>query len=98
MVNCRCGIPDWQRLRLSLGLSRPKMARLLCIGVRTVYQIETQTPHRCPRQVTVEMLRNCLLDPELQRRLKQAGYPIEALELPENAPRTPTCGKGDSGK
>lgn len=74
MTGCRCGIADWAALRHALKLTQEEMADLLHISSRQVARLE-HGPHRCPRAVTIWMLRRALRHAPYRDRLRAAGFP-----------------------
>lgn len=67
-------IIKWRLLRKALGLSQANFAAILSISPRQIIKLEQAERPRC-HDATLTMLRICLRDPELQSRLKTAGYP-----------------------
>lgn len=79
---CRCKIQDWAKLRESLGLTQGELGTLLGVDRGTIARWESHRHHRCPLPRVERDIRELLKDPDLQRLLRRAGYP---LPWPEDA-------------
>ena len=73
-VQCRCRVPNWRDFRFALALRQKDLAEMLGVTIATVAELERE--HHCPRDVSIERLREYLRLPEMQARLLAANYPF----------------------
>jgi len=71
---CTCSL-DWRALRMALGLTQERFARLLDMSETTVKSWENRgRNHHCPHVLVVRRLRRIMRRPQWRAKLEASGY------------------------